>query len=359
MVEYISINDKDKRLLINDFNREENEIIKIIGSAATIDKDVKLSYEECFDKIQSRKKTPIRRVLIRPKACDGDTSLMILVKSSIVRGDNRRFIRSTWGRKINVSIDDINFNTQTIFIVGRSTNRSLKSAALSYENKIHNDILQVDIADGYSMSNLVDKSLGLMRFAKKYCHNAKYFLISDDDTMIAPWLMYNFLQWNINSEKQNFYGGFQFSLYVVPRSKEHSRFILAENVYPCASIPEYVQANTMVLSYRTLKLLINESRYYYSEAVIDDIYINWLIRRIGIEPAFFPPYNIDNHCLNIGRQQVKDLLSQHSVPSADNLLTLHDCDDGQQMKEAWSRLCDASIVNNDIVMKIHEAYCFM
>uniref|UniRef100_A0A915JL74 Hexosyltransferase n=1 Tax=Romanomermis culicivorax TaxID=13658 RepID=A0A915JL74_ROMCU len=148
------------RVLAEQLKPDEKEIQEMIGSEEHLAQNSSHTFESCLKDIQE-KETPVRNFLIRPKECDNQT-LVIMVKSSLVRA------------KIGV---------------GRSKKYHFKDRTIIYENKRYGDILKVDLIDGYSMKNLIDKSLSLLRFGAQHCPGAKFFLIADDDTMLAPLLL--------------------------------------------------------------------------------------------------------------------------------------------------------------------------
>uniref|UniRef100_A0A915JLE6 Uncharacterized protein n=1 Tax=Romanomermis culicivorax TaxID=13658 RepID=A0A915JLE6_ROMCU len=69
---------------------------------------------------------------------------------------------------------------------------------------------------------------------------------------------------------------------------------------------------------------------------------------------------LDMRCLNIDDRRsrlIKNVHQHHEISSAESILTLHDCDTLEQMRQAWHRLCDAGTADDDSIASLHQAYC--
>lgn len=73
-----------------------------------------------------------------------------------------------------------------IFVVGRPTTptKDQIESALKLEADRHEDLLFVDFDDTYL--NLSFKSLAILRWAERYCHQADFFFQGDTDAIVFP-----------------------------------------------------------------------------------------------------------------------------------------------------------------------------
>ena len=69
---------------------------------------------------------------------------MFFIKSALLRGNIREFIRRTWGQLNHLE----GFQFSTVFVVGRASNKKLQSL-LDEEYSRYQDILQLNISDDY------------------------------------------------------------------------------------------------------------------------------------------------------------------------------------------------------------------
>ncbi|XP_075229820.1 beta-1,3-galactosyltransferase 5 [Lycorma delicatula] len=95
--------------------------------------------------------------------------VLAVVHSTPKHFSNRKAIRKTWGRDINV-----------VFLVGETDN--ITQQLLNDENSKHNDIIQGSFIDAYR--NLTYKHVMGLKWLTYYCRTARYILKLDDDVFV-------------------------------------------------------------------------------------------------------------------------------------------------------------------------------
>uniref|UniRef100_A0A915L5H3 Hexosyltransferase n=1 Tax=Romanomermis culicivorax TaxID=13658 RepID=A0A915L5H3_ROMCU len=324
------------------------------------------SYEYCFEKARTTKPAQ-GKWIVEPYACSNDVNVVVMVKSSTDRNENRHIIRKTWGQNVQLlNGKDKRLIFRTIFIIGFSSIQSTSpiNRYLQAENQKYKDILQVDIQDGLAVPSFIEKTLNGLRFLDKSCPNVSMILIADDDTILAPWLLFGKIA-PIDDIIQNadlsYFGGLPFLMNIVPRRlSQESRITFPRDKYPCYSVPLYLRAFAMLISQKTMKRLLEETENYYSSLFIDDIYLSWLAYRLNLTFTEFPKQLYDGSCLfdNLMHSQGQyEIHLKHE--SVDNIAFFHQCDAPQMQIDIWHRLCESFVTNDSTVLNIHASYCDM
>lgn len=108
--------------------------------------------------------------------------LLIMVTSNPHNFENRKLIRSTWG----VSSDAV----KIVFLIGETLDEDLRQKVLN-ESNTHLDMIQGSFIDGYR--NMTYKHVMGLKWVLYYCPNARYILKADDDIVVSPKGLLNFL----------------------------------------------------------------------------------------------------------------------------------------------------------------------
>ncbi len=123
-----------------------------------------------------------QRYLINPghKICGEKWSaqtptLLALVVSSPGYFERRLAIRGTWSNR------NLYPQIRSVFLIGDSQNKTTNEK-IKKENEIFGDIVQESFTDSYY--NLTLKTVMGLKWASKYCSQAKFFLKVDDDVLV-------------------------------------------------------------------------------------------------------------------------------------------------------------------------------
>ena len=96
----------------------------------------------------------------------------------------RLAIRETWGSKIHFP------NLRLVFMMGL-TNNETERGIIEFENDKFADLIQADFIDSYK--NLTYKALMAMKWISQYCSKAKFFVKTDDDTIVDMYFLHRIL----------------------------------------------------------------------------------------------------------------------------------------------------------------------
>lgn len=111
--------------------------------------------------------------------------LLAMVSISIDKFSTRSLIRATWSNRLLVP------NLRVIFLVGLSYNMTL-NAKINEEFQLYGDIVRENFLDTYR--NLTLKTIMGIRWASKYCENAKYIMKLDDNILLNSYNLVKFLE---------------------------------------------------------------------------------------------------------------------------------------------------------------------
>lgn len=117
-------------------------------------------------------------LLTNNSKCTRNVHLLILVKSSLNHFSRRRTIRKTWGFENRFS----DVPTRTVFVLGKSYDTDLEKR-IKEEHERFGDIVQYDFVDEY-YNNTV-KTMNAIKWASKYCSDARFYFFSDDDMYVS------------------------------------------------------------------------------------------------------------------------------------------------------------------------------
>ncbi len=115
--------------------------------------------------------------------------LLALVISSPDHFERRLAIRGTWSNR------SLFPQMRSVFLIGDSQNKT-KNEKIKKENEIFGDIVQESFIDSYN--NLTLKTVMGLKWASKYCSQAKFFLKVDDDVLVNSHYIIGYLESMIN-----------------------------------------------------------------------------------------------------------------------------------------------------------------
>ena len=115
-----------------------------------------------------------------------DVFILVYVHSAPENTARRALIRATWGNRKHYFPRKM----RLIFVLGKSSTPALMNILMS-ESSIHNDIVQSTFIDAYR--NITYKAIAALKWVSLYCRNAKFVLKSDDDILVNPTTLMNYL----------------------------------------------------------------------------------------------------------------------------------------------------------------------
>ncbi|KAF7262195.1 hypothetical protein EG68_00516 [Paragonimus skrjabini miyazakii] len=128
--------------------------------------------------------------LVVQHVCEMESSvnLMILIKTTHTRVNQREQIRKTWAHPF--CYYNMGINVRTFFLLGElSPNEDILTSryiqkSLERENQIYGDLLQFDFVDHYN--NNTYKLMSALQFAAQHCPQTRFVMIVDDDFLVHP-----------------------------------------------------------------------------------------------------------------------------------------------------------------------------
>ncbi|KAE9554143.1 hypothetical protein FO519_002623 [Halicephalobus sp. NKZ332] len=202
-------------------------------------------------------------------------SLLILVKSSPDRLQNRDAIRATWGKKIQQE----NWRIRTVFVMGemREHDVDVYGDILQAEQKQFGDLLVGEFKDHYRNNTL--KFMHSIKYARNYCKSGTvpYVLLLDDDYLLS--LKNLCTELDKHPPNEHLYMGWRFD--TSPFRLIFQKHRVSLNMYPYNRFPPYISAGAVLLTSQTVDefyLAIQYSKIF----PFDDIYTGILAYQLEI-----------------------------------------------------------------------------
>lgn len=162
--------------------------------------------------------------------------LLTVVHSHAENFAHRKAIRQTWA-----STQNGNTSFKVIFLVGL-VDKSKSQDTITQEGMDHQDILQVDIHEGYS--NLTLKSIAMLQWVTRTCPGVKYILKCDDDVFINLETLITDLQHTVHSR---FIMG-EIIAGAKPMRDNSSKWRTPVSTYSSSTYPVYLSGAAYVIS---------------------------------------------------------------------------------------------------------------
>ncbi|KAK3083228.1 hypothetical protein FSP39_017327 [Pinctada imbricata] len=130
-----------------------------------------------FKNIKPVHEHPFHYIFNASIACAAGDKIKVLcvVKSANNNFEMREIIRKTWAK------DAKEDGSKVLFALGYSNNQSFQEK-IREENRIYMDIIQENFLDSYSNNTL--KTVMQIRWISKFCSNAIYVFMVDDDVIV-------------------------------------------------------------------------------------------------------------------------------------------------------------------------------
>ena len=193
--------------------------------------------------------------------CNGSSSLMLLVLVTSAPGnvEERRTIRETWGRGFH----------RVLFLLGAVESRDAQ-AALEEESRTYRDLVQGSFLDSYRI--LTYKHVMALKWTSYYCPGARYLLKTDDDVLVNPTALLDFLSQYLSPEgTRRLILCENFTLQLVHRSLK-SKWRVSPQEYPGKMYPPYCHGWIVLYSQDVVFLLYREAQrtpYFW----VDDVHV--------------------------------------------------------------------------------------
>jgi len=193
--------------------------------------------------------------------CGDELFLVIVVCSAVHNFEERQAIRDTWGYNSN--------DVRVVFLLGiEAPNQSntIQHDDVIRESGVFHDIIQVNVYDNYS--NLTHKSIAMLQWIQKYCHNVKHVLKTDDDMYIGRDVLLGDLR---NTVHKRFIMGHLIAA-AAPIRDPSSKWYTPKHIYPESMYPNYMSGTAYVISGDLVSDLVTSSSHRRL-LWLEDVYI--------------------------------------------------------------------------------------
>ncbi|XP_062620645.1 beta-1,3-galactosyltransferase 1-like [Saccostrea cucullata] len=241
----------------------------------------------------------------KPKKCEKEVELLILVPSSAWNFEHRDAIRTTWGH-----INSTDAKTRLVFLTGKVHNITIQRK-LEKERKLQKDLVQENFQESYD--NLTNKSVALIKWANLNCPAVKYVLKADDDMFIN---IQNLVKLLRRMEPKNSILGVKNS-HSVPFRDPGSKWYVSKKQYPKDKYPPYISGTAYVITGDIITTLYNATKYLPS-LFIEDVYITGICREaIGAKAVHISGFDSWRSSGKIDGANFRDRITGHHFSPQD------------------------------------------
>nr|XP_055034951.1 N-acetyllactosaminide beta-1,3-N-acetylglucosaminyltransferase 2 [Misgurnus anguillicaudatus] len=230
--------------------------------------------------------------------------LFLAIKSQSGNFKNREAIRKTWGRSGNVMGRESKGGlVRRIFLLGMSKDLLVEDK-LTFESKMHGDIIQWDFADTFF--NLTLKDVLFWDWFSRRCPHARFIFKGDDDVFVRTPAILDYL---LAEEKNeiNFTNLTTKQLSLASMQTKMEQFIVGDVINNAAPLrsnqtkyfvpdsfykglyPSYPGGGGVVYS-GSLALKLSRVSQRVHLFPIDDVYVGMCLQRIGVSPIHHPAF---------------------------------------------------------------------
>ncbi|XP_078581192.1 beta-1,3-galactosyltransferase 1-like [Branchiostoma floridae x Branchiostoma japonicum] len=254
---------------------------------------------------------PYYFVIHHPYKCEGRVFLLIIVTSSPQNVKQRQSIRQTWGNETNVP----GVTIRTLFAIGK-TNNFATQQALRQEDNTHHDIIQENFIDSYH--NLTHKTIMCLKYAFKFCPNARFLLKTDDDTFVNVFNLVTYLKELMKTKTERIVVG-EVWREGKPIQEQRRKWPVPTSDYPRESYPKYPNGFAYVISND-----ITRQVYLASENIknffLEDVYIGLCLEKLGID--LIDNEHFYNYFVDIDPCRHPKLIASHWVKEPTKMVKL-------------------------------------
>lgn len=191
-----------------------------------------------------------KRMLLSPPGCDENPFLFIIVVTSSRNFEARKFIRSSWGKRVVKSTSRLRESFQVIFVVGCD---EVNDERVEKEAKTYGDILREIFFDSYIQNELhtVKTLLGL-KWVTSLC-NPAYILKVNSESFVN---VHETIEWlrtlsdvsgSVVKPLDGLYTGYCYKGVKVVRNPQRPYFV-SKSQWPDTFLPDYSSGVGVVLS---------------------------------------------------------------------------------------------------------------
>jgi len=195
-----------------------------------------------------------------------DLNLLIFVFSRVDAFKQRKAIRTTWALNMN------NHKSQmkVLFVLGSSHSDSVQNKVIKEDIK-YNDIIQWDFIDNYYNCTL--KAIGILRWTLFHCKNVKFIMKTDDDILVNPISLNQFIN-DIKNSKNIIYGTLAKG-WKPARSKSYKWYVSYESYSP-SKYPDFI-VGAYIISQDSIYPIYTEILNSLPALSFEDVYITGII----------------------------------------------------------------------------------
>ncbi|XP_014661545.1 PREDICTED: beta-1,3-galactosyltransferase 1-like [Priapulus caudatus] len=214
-------------------------------------------------------------ILTAEHACGGGaTGARLEFVTMIISGSanflDRKTVRETWAKPRD--------NGRFLFLLGRPKDEKTQ-ARIVEESAAHGDLVQADFGDTYR--NLTLKTVMGLRWASRYCGNARYLFKTDDDTFAH---MNNILRYLRKIGTRSRYVSCRANDDHRPERDVESKWYVPESLFNETFYPVYCSGAGYILSMDVVSALYEAATRTPSIPVEDAYVTGILTRAIGVVP---------------------------------------------------------------------------
>lgn len=193
-------------------------------------------------------------IVVPPPCGNDEVELLVFVFTATSNLEARRVIRRTWGNKLKNSA-----KVKLFYILGRSKDSKTHTDIVT-ESQDYNDILMEDFADTYL--NLTLKTTFMLKWANKYCSQAKFIFKVDDDVFVNSEKLWEALESThlyfksiytkdlegVGHTRSTDYAVIGHVMNTVPIRDPESKWYLPPNFYPLNIFPKFVSGTGYIFT---------------------------------------------------------------------------------------------------------------
>ncbi|XP_013414866.1 beta-1,3-galactosyltransferase 1 [Lingula anatina] len=205
-------------------------------------------------------------LLISPRDfCGNDVTILIVVLSEFTNLVRRKTIRNTWASTLEKPE-----GVRIAFIFGQQSAKKWNDR-LEEESQKYQDIIKYDFPDIYS--NLILKSLSILRWATDHCKNVNFVMKVDDDVFIMTSRLHSYFE---RLYPKRILRGHYNAHYTVLRD---GKWLVTRDQYPFSEFPPYIAGGAYIMSLDVAETLF-EAAKRVPLLPIEDAFITGILAKI-------------------------------------------------------------------------------
>ncbi|KAG7171760.1 Beta-1-3-galactosyltransferase 1-like 1, partial [Homarus americanus] len=195
------------------------------------------------------------------EACRDPPLVLAMVVTAVTNWHRRHFIRHTWGHPALVQVTGV----KPLFVMGQVNDKKHQDSVMR-ESQQHHDVVQANFIDSYR--NLTYKTMALLTWAAQHCPLAPVILKIDDDVILNPVALREFLLVYLQEHPQptRIMGKVRCCDPVLRKGK----WGVPEDIYPKKGYPTYVAGPSYIVPtpiIPTLLQAIKRTKFFFLEDV--------------------------------------------------------------------------------------------